>query len=415
MKKHTTKTIALLLAAAMLFLGASCTGSPAAPSSGSKTENLSAAFTAARARGRQADDAFAKAQAGFAVELFKNGIRDGNNSLVSPLSVLLALAMAANGADGETLAEMEKMLGLPIDELNEYAAAFANDLPNDEKCKVIPANSIWIRGKCPVKEDFLSKNAEYYGADAFRAPFDDGTVNDVNNWIREKTDGMIPKTIERIDRDTMMMLINALIFEAEWSEPYPDYAVESGVFHSPTGDEKAQLMGSKEQAYISDGMAEGFIKSYAGGRYSFAALLPNEGVSLSDYAASLTGEGLLETLSGAKDETVFARLPKFSYDYEIRLNDALENMGMVSAFYEGAADFSRMSELELYVGKVIHKTHIEVGEKGTRAGAVTVITFDSAGIETNVHEITLDRPFVYMIVDNATDLPIFIGTLNHVN
>ncbi len=160
-------------------------------------------------------------------------------------------------------------------------------------------------------------------------------------------------------------------------------------------------------------MAKGFVKNYAGGKYSFAALLPNEGVSIDDYVASLTGEGLVTTLKNAQDAGVQAQLPKFTYEYKIKMNDALAALGMPTAFTSGA-DFTKMSNLpagKLVIGEVVHKTYIEVTEIGTRAGAVTEVGMELTSMPMFDRIITLDRPFVYVIVDNATNLPIFIGTV----
>ena len=225
---------------------------------------------------------------------------------------------------------------------------------------------------------------------------------------------MIKKIIDEIGDDTVMYLINALIFEAEWASKYDETEVNDAVFHGLGGDQTVSMMYSDEFGYINDGSAEGFIKNYAGGKYSFAALLPNAGTDIYDYIGSLTGEKLIAALNGRQDESVSAGLPKFSYDYEIMLNDALKAMGMPLAFDPYGADFKKMSDSQLFISKVIHKTFIEVGEQGTRAGAVTAVAMDCEGAIMIEHSVILDRPFVYMIVDNATNLPIFIGAVTDI-
>ena len=418
MKKHIKTIICLLLAASMLLGSLACTGN--ANGSGKKTafsakaENLSAKVTPAEAHGKAADQSFIAAQADFAVTLFKNSLNMQGNTLVSPLSVLLALAMTANGAEGETLEGMEKALGgISIGELNEYLYAVLSSLPAEEFCKVIPANSIWIIEGYPVEDAFLQKNADYYGAAVYRAPFDSTTVDDINGWVAANTDDMIKKIIDRIDEDTVMYLINALIFEAEWVHKYEKGAVRDAVFHTYGGGETTvQMMYSEEYGYIEDGDAAGFIKPYAGGRYSFAALLPNEGVDIYDYIRTLSGGKLRALLGNAKAETVSVGIPKFSCDYELLLNNALKAMGMERAFDPENAEFTRISEFSPFISRVIHKTFIEVGEQGTRAGAVTAVQMDCEGAVLIDHSVILDRPFVYMIIDNETNLPIFIGTLN---
>ena len=432
MKNRIKTILCLLLAASMLFAsacakpgGGSQTAEPNGNTNGGNTAfnptavNLSAKVTPAKTEGREADMEFIAAQADFAVTLFKNSLNMEGNTLVSPLSVMLALAMTANGADGETLSEMENALGgVPIDRLNEYLHTFVGGLPSDEKAKFIPANSIWIRDDFAgtVEDAFLQKNADYYGAAAYRAPFDDTTLADINGWVKANTDGMIEKVIDKIDPDTVMFLINALTFEAEWASKYTEDEVHSADFRPRGGGTKTvSMMYSEEYGYLSDNGAEGFIKPYAGGNYSFAALMPDEGTDIYDYIRSLSGGKLLAILNGRQEECVNAGLPKFSYDYELLLNNALKAMGMVKAFDANEADFTRISPFEPYISKVIHKTFIEVAEQGTRAGAVTVVTMDEAAMMTMTeHTVILDRPFVYMIIDNATNLPIFIGAVTDI-
>ncbi len=209
-------------------------------------------------------------------------------------------------------------------------------------------------------------------------------------------------------------MINAIVFEAEWERIYTEYDIREGFFTALDGSQqKAEFMHSEESAYLDDGRAIGFIKPYAGNLYSFAALLPNEGVDLGDYIAGLSGNGFLETIAGAQSTPVAATLPKFSYDYRIKMNEALKIMGMPRAFSPWEADFSKLgrsSRGNIFIGEVLHKTFIRVDERGTKAGAVTKVEMkDEAYIETK--SVVLDRPFVFAIIDNASNLPLFIGSL----
>ena len=371
------------------------------------------------AASRPSDERFIKSQAEFGLELFKRSVNDGQNSLVSPLSVMLALAMTANGADGATLSEMEVMLGgdLNIDELNEYLNTYVSRLPSDDKAKLNIANSIWFRDNedaITVEQDFLKKNADYYGASAYKSPFGEETVKDINNWVKHNTDGMIDGILNEIPADAVMYLINAICFDAEWSQPYSDYAVYEGEFYGLSGTTTAELMRSSEGRFVSDDNACGFIKSYKNG-YSFMAILPNEEISLSDYINTLEGDDLVKLYKNCEYVTVNATLPKFKYDYTVMLNDTLNSMGMKGAFSGGFSRMGRSSWGELHVGSVLHKTFIEVDNNGTRAAAVTAIDMVAESCEpTTPKTVKLNRPFLYAIVDNATGLPIFIGTVNDI-
>ena len=372
--------------------------------------------------GKAADDAFAQSQMRLAVELFQSSVLESKdeNVLISPLSIQLALAMTANGADGNTKAEMEVLLGgeISLEDLNEYLYSYVNNLPSAEKYKLQIANSIWFRddeGRLQVEKDFLQKNADYYGAQAYKAAFDDQTLKDINNWVKDHTDGMIDSILDQIDEDAVMYLINALVFDAEWQHVYDKSDVYKGKFTNIGGTEKqVDMMHSEETVYLQDENAIGFMKPYSGSKYNFAVLLPNEGVDIYEYIAGLTGESLLETLSTPQLGMVMATLPKFSYEYELTMNDVLKELGMPSAFIGDTADFSKMahsSRGNIYIGDVLHKTFISVDELGTKAGAVTKVQMNDESAPMSEWVVTLNRPFVYMIIDNETNLPVFIGTV----
>ena len=360
----------------------------------------------------------------FAVRLLLATNEEGKNVLISPLSVISALAMTANGADGETLAEMESALGLNREALNLYLYSYLNKLPEGEKYKLSVANSIWFTDDehFLVSGDFLQTNANYYGADIYKAPFNNRTLKDINNWVKRETDRMIPSILDRVPEDAVMYLINALAFEAEWAKIYEKHQVREEVFTKEDGTEiNADFMYSNESRYISDENAQGFIKYYNGGKYAFAALLPNKNVSVSDYLLTLDGESLQNMLSNYETCSVMAAIPKFKSEYSAELREVLKSMGMSTAFDEKTADFSAIGESavgNIYISRVLHKTYIEVGERGTKAGAVTVVEMkneSAAGPFDEPKKVYLDRPFVYMLIDTENNIPFFIGTMMDIN
>lgn len=400
---------------------------PAAAMSGCthiSADNLSEGIMPGEITGKKTDRTFEESSADFALKLFRATARGEENALVSPLSVMLALAMTTNGAKGETKAQMEALLGggMDIEDLNGYLYTYMKSLPSSEKAKLALANSVWFRDteSLDVRAAFLQKNADYYSADVYKAPFDKKTCDDINRWIEENTDGMIKKMLDSIDDDAVMYLINTVLFDAEWQNVYSsEDKIRDGLFTTADGKRRnVTMMHSDETNFIDDGKATGFIKPYKDG-YSFAAFLPNEGVSLDSYLDSMTGAGFLAAVKGAKKETVIAAMPKFEYGYKTTMNDILKSLGMTVPFDKEKADFSDLavsSYGNIYIGQVIHQTYISVGEKGTRAGAATIVEMDgeAAPSEVDYHTVTLDRPFVYAIIDNATGLPIFIGTVTDI-
>lgn len=411
------KVICLLLLISVVFGMFGCTAKVQAA-------DLTKDIQARNVSERAVDDSFRNAQLGLAVKLLQASAQEDKNEniLISPLSVQLALSMTANGAAGNTLSEMETVLsgGIPIAQMNEYLHTYMDSLPSGDGYKVKLANSIWFRddeGRLTVEKDFLQKNADYYGAQIYKTPFDDTTLTDINNWVNRNTDGMIDKLLDEIRDETVMYLINALVFDARWETAYEKFAVYNGTFTDISGKESTvEFMHSDEFKYISDSNATGFIKDYKDGKYSFAALLPNEDLDLYEYISGLTPEGLSETLNSVQIGMVLTALPKFTYDYTVVMNDMLKNMGMPSAFNGSEADLSKLGHStygNLYIGEVLHKTFISVDELGTKAGAVTSVAINDECAVMYEWEVNLDRPFVYMILDNATNLPIFIGAVTN--
>lgn len=379
---------------------------------GIKTENVAT---------RKADNDFYDSQLEFATKLFQMSIFDSNykNTLVSPLSVMQALSMTANGADGETLSQMEKLLGkdIPIDALNEYLKGYTSSLPRDKGGSLKLANSIWFRNTegFEVKKDFLQKNANFYSADAFKVPFDNSTVKEINGWVNKNTNGMIDKVIDEIKDSTLMYLINALCFDAEWEDIYEEGAVFKRDFKNLGGDTKrVEMMHNTELVYLEDENTKGFIKYYKGRNYAFAALLPEDEDFDREkedyYITNFTAEKIKGLLESAKKTAVHTAVPKFKYDYTVGLSEILSKLGMKDAFDPKKSDFSKISDTKLSISSVLHKTFISVDERGTKAGAVTVIAADGTAMK-EMKEVILDRPFIYMILDCKNNLPIFIGAV----
>lgn len=358
----------------------------------------------------------------FGIRLFQTAMKEGENTLISPLSVLYALAMTANGAEGETLAQMEQVLGMPVEDLNAYLHTYVVQLPEGEKYKLSLANSIWFTNEdtFQVEQDFLQTNGDYYGAQIYKRTFDDAAVGDMNAWVKQNTDGMIPEIVDRIPEDAVMYLVNALAFEAEWSDIYEEGQVREGTF--TTEEENArrvEYMYSGEYAYLEDEQATGFIKYYKDGKYAFVALLPNSDISVAEYVNSLTGERVQELLANVESVLVSTAIPKFEAEYDTELSQVLMEMGIKDAFHILEADFSKLGHTSkpggnIFINRVLHKTFINVGEKGTKAGAATAVEMLDNGGSAYAQKskvVYLDRPFAYMLIDTENNLPFFIGTL----
>lgn len=374
-----------------------------------------------------ADETYITAMNEFAMRMFKESVTEseGANCMISPLSAVLAFAMLENGADNETLTQMMNALfpGMDEDLMNRYLATYMETLNANEYGKLGIANSIWIKDTDDfvVEDEFLKKNATFYHASVFRAPFDDSTVDDINAWVNAKTEGMIPKVLESLDETSVMCLINAIVFECNWAEDYEADQVYDDIFTKEDGTtEEKKMLVSEEGTYLSDDNTVGCVKAYEGAKFGFAVLLPDEGISLSDYVASLTAEkwqNLWNTRSYEYEVTL--RFPEFSYDSNIGLLDMMQKFGMTDVFDGEISDLSRLGHMangnNLFVSDAFQMTHIEVDRNGTKATAVTTIIVDECTAvgpeEVEYKEVNCDRPFVYAIVDYETGIPVFIGTM----
>lgn len=365
----------------------------------------------------------------FSIELFKRSLTEGENSLISPTSVETAIVMALNGADGDTLTEMLTVLcpGATTEEINTFVQDLNTMLTYSTGAKFHIANSMWtnesILGDC-LNDTYANTLKENMSAEAHMLPFDEKAVKEINDWVEENTDGMIPTLINDIDPLTAMYLINAMTFEGEWEEAYEEYQIkEDRFFTNAAGEqEEARMLRETGKYYLENDDATGFIKYYDGRDYAFVAMLPKEAGAIEDFVNNMTAADYTTFYQSLTTEyDVITELPCFTYSYDTLMNDALAEMGMPTAFIEGEADFSPMvtdESVNLYINKVIHKTYIELDENGTKAAAVTAVEMqnETAVVEEpkEIKEVILDRPFVYAIVDTETGIPVFMGTVNSV-
>ena len=241
-------------------------------------------------------------------------------------------------------------------------------------------------------------------------------MQDINLWVEEHTNGMIENMVKELPADTVMCLLNALVFDAEWQHIYYDYQVKEDTFTTEDGtQQEGEFLYSEEDLYWEDDLSTGVMKYYKGDVYAFVGLLPKEGITLAEYVDSLSGEKVREIITGFQSADVNTKLPKFQSETTAELIPVLQNMGMTHVFDPALSDLSGIGSTAtevLYINEVLHKTFINVDEKGTQAGAATIVEVgESAEAPREVKEVHLDQPFLYMIVDTRKNVPLFIGTL----
>ena len=355
---------------------------------------------------------FTAAYMDFAASLLKNSESD-ENVVLSPLSLYTVLSVTANGASGKTQREIEKNLGqdLNISEINTFIHYLNERVKalNSEEGFVNSANSLWIRDDYSVKAQFLQNVVNYYDSEVFRTEL---KAEEINSWIENKTDGEIKDMLSELDKDTALVLVNALLFDDEWVTPYEEGNIYNGSFKGTKGEETVKFMESNEM-YIESKDAKGMIKSYKNTPCKFVAILPDEKISVDEYAASLSGAKLETILSSATGvNRCIAHLPQFELRNKLSLSETAKAMGMELMFTD-EANFDALTMSEgLKVSDIMQESFIKVSETGTKAGSSTTVTLRGSDSETqDFEELKFDRPFVFVIVENESNLPLFIGTV----
>ncbi len=348
----------------------------------------------------------------FACNLFANTVSEGKSTLVSPVSVLYALAMTANGAKGETLAEMQATLGMDVDTLNKVLLAYSAEIAKTDELAL--ANAIWFKDDSDftVDRNFLQTNADYYKAGAYLAPFDQTTLADINAFVEEHTKGRVKDILDEIPNEAVMYLVNALAFESTWAEKFGSSYDDT--FNSYNGEVTKKFMAGSA-VYMYDDTCIGAKKNYKNSGYSFVALLPEDN-DVTAFAKTLTASKLQSLVTKAQGSANL-QMPKFTTDYDVLLNDVLKNMGIRLAFDADFADLTGLGTVvppyNLAITRVLHKTHLELDNEGTKASAATIVEIGkctSAGPMDEPKLVLLNRPFVYAIWDNVNQIPVFLGT-----
>ena len=345
-------------------------------------------------------------------------IYEGKDILISPLSLSLALSMAANGAEGTTAEEMLSTLGFAgkekADMNNYYRKMVTALLEADPKTTFEVANSIWADEKIGVKKSFTDVTKEFFASEVYPADFKtQATVNAINNWCSEKTHGKIPTIMSEPDPYLVMALINALYFKGEWSFEFNDKTKKEDFTDLNGTKAKVDMMSAEEKLLYAGKDGYAMVRlPYGNGAFSMDVILPPKGKDFGDAVKTFNAGTLSDLTYGLSNAIVNLKLPKFTFEYSTSLVSTLQALGMKQAFTP-TADFSAMAEKSLMISTVLQKTFIDVNEKGTEAAAVTFIGMVATSVgpapEPRRVDFFADRPFLFMIRENSTGAILFIG------
>ena len=373
-------------------------------------------------------DQYRRAYLNASFDLLKSQFKDDQNVMISPASIMIALSMTEAGAKGNTKTQMASLWGGSEDPDAQisYAAEMLKKLNNATGVKLHAADSMWVNEENlagVIKGEFVHFVSKTFDSEVINLMFNNKALDRINAWVNEKTEKMIDKIIDRLDPDDALVLINAIAFDGKWEVQYEDDQVMEADFTNAAKEkQKVQMLYSSEDNYLENDLATGFIKSYEGGQYAFVVMLPkDQDQSADQMLQGFTGDEFDKYINSAvRGEEVRTCLPEFKCDYGNSLKEALINLGMPDAFDNKTADFTGIGEYDdgtkLYVGDVIHKTHIEVDRSGTKAAAVTAVVMkrDMAVAPQDLKEVYCNRPFAYAIVDTTDNTPVFIGTVNNI-
>lgn len=345
-------------------------------------------------------------------EKLLNGEKSG---VVSPVNIYMSLSLLAECTDGNSRKQILDVIGVSnIEQLREQSKLiWAYNSRDDEHGKSVLANSVWIDGGLPVKEQCLQYLKNDHFASAFNGDFDDPAyVNAMKQWISDMTKGLLDDSINglEIPKDTLAALVSTLYYKARWYNEYTE--TENGkfdgadcVFNVKKDDDSLIYKGNGFTAY-SDMLSDGNYVWF---------FLPDKGKTVSD----VLKEGVISYINGpdknCKQYDVTVRMPDFDVDYNENIKDEIAKLGITECMDINKADFSVMTDSDLYVGDIIHAARFKSDKEGVEGAAYTVDYLCGSAMPTpkQKYDFNLDKPFVFVVENRG--VPLFVGCVNEVN
>lgn len=360
----------------------------------------------------------------FAFDLLSLLSEEQENAFISPASIFLALSMAYNGADGITKDEIAKVLhieDLSTTQLNQFNASLMEkiDVQSSNDIQINIGNSIWINENFHFKDGFVQNTTKYYQAEIDEVDMlDEKSLKKMNKWVKKSTKGNIKEIInEPLSPDTVAIILNAIYFNGDWKHAFNTSKTKDSTFYLMDGTTKtiSYMELNETIAYLENDYFQIASLSYSNEKMSMNIVLPKEDISLQQIEDMFTVENWMQWKGSLSKKEGTIVLPKFQIEYEMALKEGLQQLGMTTAFEE-TANFKKMvkEEVPIYISQVMHKTYIDVNEKGTEASAATSVEMEttSAPID-NPFLMDVNRPFFTIITDDDTGAILFIGNISN--
>lgn len=343
-----------------------------------------------------------------------------DNIFISPFSLFMNLSIVLNGADGETKDEIRKALqtNFDIDKLNgQNKKLFDRFNLKNNGMQLNIANSIWLNNQFHLQEDFSNKMKSFYKADIENINITSPeSTKRINNWAKEKTNGKIDNIVDYpLKEELVSLFINAIYFKGKWMKEFESDNTENRNFYlADLSTKEVPFMEQKNKwLYLENELFQAISLPYNDENISMKVILPKEQTNLDDLIQKLSIDNWKKWKEDFSLTEGTIVLPKFQLKYEVVLNEALQHLGMKSAFQKNA-NFNKLikEKAELQVSKVKQVSYIDVNEEGTEAAAVTSTTVETTAImEDEPFYMEVNRPFLFMIVDDTTGLILFIGLI----
>ncbi|GKU25364.1 serpin family protein [Clostridium folliculivorans] len=354
----------------------------------------------------------------FSISMFKELSKE-KNAVYSPLSLCLSLGTILNGSDGKSNDEILRTLskyGVSEADLNIYYKTLTSRLMKSSKNSILNiSNSIWYDDELNINNDFLKINKTYYETSAYKLDLQsDNAPNSINAWISKVTNKKIDTMIDTIDKNAVMLMFSTLYFNDTWKFPFTEPTHKANFTTSDKKTINAEFMSTEINIKNISTEAEQIISlPYKEGNLSFIAMMPNDNINIRDYISKLDKDTLATKINSLQVSDTHVILPKFQIGYKKSLNKDLSSLGINTIFDEKKANLLKMGSTKgnIFVKDITQKNYITVGEKGTEASSATKSEEISKGIST-AKVINFNHPFLYLIIDDTTNLPILMGVVD---
>jgi serine protease inhibitor len=358
----------------------------------------------------------------FAFDIFRmilENADESENIIISPLSISYALSMTLNGANGTTRDSIFKALrlnGITPEELNSSYKDLTDALLSvDKRVAIKIANSVWTEEDFQVKKSFIDILTGYYNTESKQFDINDQSAPDkINEWIEDNTNGLIKHMVDKLNDNTVMLLINAIYFKGKWKSQFDAGDTQNRPFYKSGGTSAdVPMMKQSDDFMFYDG--DGFILGefpYGQGNYVMDIILPDNYYNVNTLMPGITDISFNGWVSQMTKREVNLYLPRFKYAFKKQLKDILSQMGMGIAFTD-AADFTNIAASPpLLINDVTHQAFIETNEEGTEAAAATIVDIGLTSIGPSLLVFNADHPFIFIIRESTTNSIIFMGRVS---